>query len=499
MAKIPVTATFKTNGVGNSTASSYNTASITPGAGKLLILIVSNTGGSAVDPNSVSGAGCTFTKILNASLESGWSGTSVWRACPASPTTEAITIGYAASHSGCVWSIAEFDCDAVSGDNGAAAIIRALQEGFGGGTNTVTTRTGSAGAFADPGNATVHINSRNQASAPTQTPGTDMTELSDHAQFLTADGRSFHLAFNWRNAAKTSPQFTNNNSGTYGGSFFLEIEAKDAGGSAYTLTADPGSYTVTGSNAGLKWGHKVGAGTSSYAVTGSVAGLKRGYKVGAASASYAIAGQAATVKWDRKLAAAVDAYTLTGSTANMYKGRTMAADSGAYSVAGFATTLRKTSRMSAEAGGYTLVGSNATLGKTQLMPAGSGSYALVGSPATFRSGFKVVGDVGAYGLAGSPKTLRKGYSLSIETGTYTFSYQSVDLRYSTRLSAQSGSYETEGFDAVLTKTEREPNVVMIAEAGDYALQGHMADLISTTPVYRRIIYGRYGHGNRRLG
>lgn len=227
MAKVPVTATFLTNGFSNAAGTSFNTGSINPTAGKLLVLVVASVGTDTA-PNSITGAGCTFTNILTGSLESGWSGSTVWIACPAAPSAGAITIGYAASHSGATWSIAEFDCDANTGDNGASAVIRALQEGFSGSTNTDTTRTGSSGAFADPGNATVFINCRNHTAAVSQTPGAGMTQLSDTSGYLTADGRNFEIAFNWADVAVTSPQFTNNSAGEYGGSYFLELDAKDA-------------------------------------------------------------------------------------------------------------------------------------------------------------------------------------------------------------------------------------------------------------------------------
>lgn len=538
--KTPMTATFLTQGGSNTAGTTFNTASVTPTAGRLIIFVESHIGGSGVDPTGIAGAGCVFTKLMTGPMEATWGGSSLWYACDTAPSAGAITITFAASHSGCRWSLAEFECDCDPADNGRSAILQAAIGQFNGIT-PLTTHIANASNFLNNEHGTIFINVRNQVAAVTQTPGSGLTELSDTSFNLTVDGRNFHMAFNWADVGIVDSRYTNNNSGTYGGSYFLEIKTPSAGPTAYNLVAGVGTYTLAGSAAGLKWAHRLAAGTATYTYTGATAGLKWGHKVGAASASYSIAGQPAVLRATRKLAAAVGTYVLTGSAAGMSKGRFMTAGTAAYTLTGFAAALRRMSRlvagvgsytfayqpaglkvakkmaagsaayvlsgqaaglrksyrMAAGVGAYTIAGSAATLKRARKLVAGSGAYVLTGFPALLEaSGLRLVADDGAYTLSGFPATLYRGRKLIANTGTYTFAYQPVGLRHATRLSAQSGSYAYTGSDATLTKTERDHHMELIAEPGAYIFERLQAtDLISTTPVYQRIKYAR----SRRLG
>lgn len=538
--KTPMTATFLTQGGSNTAGTTFNTASVTPTAGRLIIFVESHIGGSGVDPTGIAGAGCVFTKLMTGPMEATWGGSSLWYACDTAPSAGAITITFAASHSGCRWSLAEFECDCDPADNGRSAILQAAIGQFNGIT-PLTTHIANASNFLNNEHGTIFINVRNQVAAVTQTPGSGLTELSDTSFNLTVDGRNFHMAFNWADVGIVDSRYTNNNSGTYGGSYFLEIKTPSAGPAAYNMVAGVGTYTLAGSAAGLKWAHKLAAGTATYTYTGATAGLKWGHKVAAASASYTIAGQPAVLRATRKLAAAVGTYVLTGSAAGMRKGRFMTAGTAAYTLTGFAAALRRMSRlvagvgsytfayqpaglkvakkmaagsaayvlsgqtaglrksyrMAAGVGAYTIAGSAAALKRARKLVAGSGAYVLTGFPAGLEaSGLRLVADDGSYTLTGFPATLYRGRRLIANTGTYTFSYQPVGLRHATRLSAQSGSYAYTGSDATLTKTERDHHMELIAEPGAYIFERLQAtDLISTTPVYQRIKYAR----SRRLG
>jgi hypothetical protein len=69
----------------------------------------------------------------------------------------------------------------------------------------------------------------------------------------------------------------------------------ETGGGAQTLSADPGSYALTGSNADLLRGRFISADAGSYALTGSNADLLRGRFISADAGSYALTGSAATL------------------------------------------------------------------------------------------------------------------------------------------------------------------------------------------------------------
>lgn len=107
-------------------------------------------------------------------------------------------------------------------------------------------------------------------------------------------------------------------------------------GSTYTLTADSGSYTVTGTDANLEFGREVAAGAGSYLVTGTDANLEHGREVVADAGSYLISGTDAALEYGREITADAGAYLITGTDADLVYGSTyqLAAGAGAYLITG---------------------------------------------------------------------------------------------------------------------------------------------------------------------
>lgn len=66
---------------------------------------------------------------------------------------------------------------------------------------------------------------------------------------------------------------------------------------AYTLTADSGTFTLSGTAANLLHGYKVPAGSGSFVLSGTAANLLHGYKVSAASGNFVLTGTAATLDY----------------------------------------------------------------------------------------------------------------------------------------------------------------------------------------------------------
>lgn len=109
--------------------------------------------------------------------------------------------------------------------------------------------------------------------------------------------------------------------------------------STLTLTADPGIYSILGSD-GLVDLEFTGE-SGSYAISGQVATLAYGYNLVAGNATYAITGQDA-------------AFVVTGNI-------TMAAEQGSYSVAGQVANLLRGYPITAAHGFFSLLGQQATL------------------------------------------------------------------------------------------------------------------------------------------
>ena len=111
---------------------------------------------------------------------------------------------------------------------------------------------------------------------------------------------------------------------------------------AYTIAADAGAYTYTGSAAGLAAGRKIVADAGAYAYSGEAANLRRGFSLTAAAGAYALTGEAANLRRGFSLTAAAGAYALTGEAATLRADRRIAAAAGAYALTGDDTTLTYT-------------------------------------------------------------------------------------------------------------------------------------------------------------
>lgn len=163
----------------------------------------------------------------------------------------------------------------------------------------------------------------------------------------------------------------------------LYIVPTAAAGATYTLTADAGSYTQTGT--------------------------------------------AATLAFNRALSASVGAYTQTGVAATLTRGRTLTADAGAYSYTGTAATLTYT-----------------PAGITYTLTAAAGSYSYSGVSATLAFNRALNGDVGTYSYAGTAATLTRSRTISADAGSYSYTGVNAALAFNRALVADPGAYVYSG-------------------------------------------------------
>jgi hypothetical protein len=112
---------------------------------------------------------------------------------------------------------------------------------------------------------------------------------------------------------------------------------------AYSLTAEAGSYTLTGQTAGTRADRKIVAEAGTYSLTGQTAALFKGKLLVAEAGSYVLSGQDAALKIGRKLTAEAGAYVLTGQTADLILFRegqvTLSAAAAAFTVTGQTANL----------------------------------------------------------------------------------------------------------------------------------------------------------------
>lgn len=245
----------------------------------------------------------------------------------------------------------------------------------------------------------------------------------------------------------------------------------------YVLSADPGSYAITGSAAGLPAGRKVAADPGAYAITGQAANLVKSggaFTLAADPGSYALTGLAAGLRAARLVSAVPGAYGVTGQAAGLRAARQLIAANGGYGLIGSAAELLAQRKVAAVPGAYSLTGQAAGLRAARKIPAVPGVYSVTGSPATLigpGAAFTLGADPGSYAITGSGANLKAQRRVAANPGAYGVSGQAAGLRASRRLSALAGAYGLTGQIATLR-----PMRLLSAQPGTYALTGMSTSL-----------------------
>lgn len=187
----------------------------------------------------------------------------------------------------------------------------------------------------------------------------------------------------------------------------------------YTLTADSGTFTLTGQAATLRATRLITAAAGSFALTGQTVGLRVARLLTAASGSYSLTGQSATLRIARRLAATLGTLALTGIDANLIytpaSGYVLAADSGAYALAGQAAPLLYGHRLIAAQGIFAITGQNARLLIGYLFTVSQGAFTLSGQAIVLLVVHQLVAGQGAYVLSGQSAMLLWSGQVAPET------------------------------------------------------------------------------------
>lgn len=238
-----VTQSSLTAGNSGTGAQSYNTASITPSANKLILAAVAifNATPANLGTISLSGNGLTWVQI---DTQTGGGGTpdtrvALFRAMGASPSSGAVTITISGStNADCCWSIVQWDGIDTSGTNGSGAIVQNNK-----GTASASSITITLGALGDASNNAVYICGFNYAGAAGAS-GSGYTLINSQQE--TVQGLS--LADAYKVPGTTSAVLTFASAANLG-AVAVEIKAAAAGGTIITRTL---SDTVTVTDAPLR-------------------------------------------------------------------------------------------------------------------------------------------------------------------------------------------------------------------------------------------------------
>jgi len=307
---------------------------------------------------------------------------------------------------------------------------------------------------------------------------------------------------------------------------------------ARLVTADPGSFTVSGTAANLEHGREIAAdggsysitgtdatlvgrppgifdtgifdtgifdhpsvaktlsaGAGAFAFTGTDASLERGFEVAAGAGAFAFTGTDASLEYGREVAGGAGSYAVTGTDANLEYGREVLAGAGSYAVTGTDANLEFGREVLADAGAFAFTGTDASLEYGFEVLAGAGSYAFTGVDAALEYGRELAAGAGSYAFTGTDANLEYGREIAADAGAYAYTGQDANLEYGREIAADAGAYAYTGQDATLTYAASAKAIV--AEPGAFTFTGTDATLAyaaanQNVPPPRRYGSGQYG-------
>ena len=190
-----------------------------------------------------------------------------------------------------------------------------------------------------------------------------------------------------------------------------------AGGTAYTLTGQTGSFALNGNTAGMKAARKLSAQTAAFTLTGNSATLTKGaavnhYTLTAQSGSFAVTGNSAALKVGRKLIGTVRSFSMTGRPAGLRIARKLSALSGAFSLVGNVANLvlqgaAQHLTLTAQTATFGMTSSAATMRVGRRLTGATRSFSLIGMAAGLRTARRLRGLVGAFVMTGASAVIEK--------------------------------------------------------------------------------------------
>lgn len=239
---------------------------------------------------------------------------------------------------------------------------------------------------------------------------------------------------------------------------------------AYSLTADPGTFALTGTDAALKAARTVSAVSGSFAFTGSAATTDKGDRVQAASGTFTITGSAASFRRTYVLGATTGSVAISGTAVTFKRGLVFPAGTGTYAITGTAATLRRGLRVPALAASFVITGTAATFRRGLVATAAPGSFLITGTTASFRRTYALASASGAYVITGTAATLIHGtagaFTLVATAASYTETGSSVSLSRTAHLTAAPGACAITGSAAGLRRSFTLP-----ASSASFAITG----------------------------
>lgn len=289
-------------------------------------------------------------------------------------------------------------------------------------------------------------------------------------------------------------------------SFALSFPTASTSTTSYSLTADAGTFALTGNAAGLAYGYKLPAVTATFSLVGNATGLAYGRKLTAAvgtfaltgnttglraarklavtTATFALTGNATGLTYGRKLTAATATFSLTGNAVGLKDARKFAVATGSFALTGNATGLRTGYRLTAATGSFALTGQAVGLQRALRLTVSSGTYALTGNATALTNARRLSVSAGAFILTGNNAglTLTGNQVMPAATGSFVLTGNSVGLRRATRLSISPASFAVTGYSVSLRIARS-----LSAQPGAFVLTGYPVDLSYFHPFFFKAV------------
>lgn len=156
----------------------------------------------------------------------------------------------------------------------------------------------------------------------------------------------------------------------------------------YTLTADAGTFALTGQDVALKRGLKLPLTQASFALTGQDVAFAVTRRLVASPGAFVLTAFDVALKRALRLSMQQASFALTGSALDVVRGGSIVLDPATFTLAGQAVGLTAAHRVTLAAGLYSLTGVNAALRYSQ--------------------GFELALEAGVFTLNGGPSTATQG-------------------------------------------------------------------------------------------
>jgi hypothetical protein len=217
----------------------------------------------------------------------------------------------------------------------------------------------------------------------------------------------------------------------------------------YTLTLDPGAFTLSGQAVGLRASRRLPLAAGAFTLSGQALALRISRRLALAAGTFTLSGQSLALRASRRVALAAGAFTLAGQPVALLAGRRLVLAPGSFALVGQPVTLSYSENLVhrtlvAEPGSFAVVGQDVRLLAGRRIALAAGAFSLSGQPVTLRAARRMQLGAGAVALTGQLVALLAGRRMTIDAATLALTGQPVALRAARRLALSAGPFVLTG-------------------------------------------------------